>query len=92
MQVSAANFARDFPLSARLGIGYTSFDPGNAAARKIFIIEYYFSSRLRGHDTSYSPDGENVNPREEYTYNDANEAINRPGIEFRLMIGLQYHF
>ncbi|MGA8264040.1 MAG: hypothetical protein WB779_06340 [Ignavibacteriaceae bacterium] len=33
-----SNFAQDFPLSARLAMGYTSFDPGNAwAARKIFI-------------------------------------------------------
>ena len=33
-----SNFARDFPLSARFALGYSTMDPGNAAAaRKIFI-------------------------------------------------------
>ena len=33
-----SNFAKNFPLSARFGIGYTSTDPGKPAdARKIFI-------------------------------------------------------
>jgi len=53
-------------------------------------IEYYFSAKLKGHDTAYSPDGQDVNPREDYTYSDANAAINQPGFEFRLMIGFQY--
>ena len=36
--LTVSNFAKDFPLSARFAIGYTTLDPGNAlAARKIFI-------------------------------------------------------
>jgi len=55
-------------------------------------LDYYFNDTISGHDTSYSPDGENVNPRQNYTYDDANNAINQPGIEFRLMIGAGYSF
>ncbi|RMG20659.1 MAG: hypothetical protein D6732_28525 [Methanobacteriota archaeon] len=175
---SADNFTRDFPLTARLGMGYSLCNPGNAAsARKIFIndatngtpqkdggityiqfdlifpirkkglgsrlyvgpryshfkgnfkfiggneffditsnqwgmgagleslftissrvkfllgggLEYFTKSSLQGHDTVYAPDGENINSRNDYTYSDADAAINQPGLEFRLMLGLQYH-
>ena len=54
--------------------------------------DYFISSVFYGHDTSYSPDNENVNPREDYTYDDADEAINQPKLNFRLMMGLNYHF
>lgn len=175
-----ANFAEDFPLSARFALGYSSLDPGNAiAARKIFIndatngvpdkngtdwtlrmdllyrvpflsikrfylfggvrysafsgefdfingneffkiisnqwglgfggesyfttvqgfdlvfslgADYYFNSTLEGHDTAYSPDGQNVNTRLGYTYYDADQAINQPKIMLRTMIGFNYHF
>jgi hypothetical protein len=54
-------------------------------------IDYYLNSELKGHDTVYSPDGENINPRNEYSYTDADKAINQPKIEFLLMIGLNFH-
>lgn len=54
--------------------------------------DYFISSILKGHDTSYSPDNENVNPREDYSYDDADEAINQPKFNLRLMMGLNYHF
>jgi hypothetical protein len=173
---SAFNFASGLPLGLRLGLGYSSFDPGNATdARRIFInnnqggtvqergtllrlnfdfvypiqllnlpeaniyfgpryadfkgnfkfvgdnedfdvtsthwglgleagfsmssridftmiagADYYFSSTLYGHDTSYSPNGETENPREDYQYNDADQAINQPALEPRIMLGLRY--
>jgi len=174
-----SNFAQGFPLAVKLGIGYTSVDPGNAAdARRIFIndntngtpeqsghiwdfrgdllykmnwfppaqsfiyagiryasfsgdfkyvggnedfevvsdpwgigagleihfpmnnrldlvstvgIDYYINSELQGHDTVYSPDGENINAHHDYTYTDADKAINQPKIEFLIMIGINYH-
>jgi hypothetical protein len=55
-------------------------------------IENYFPSKLTGHDTSYGPNGEKVNPREDYEYKDADEAINQPKLEFKIMIGLSYKF
>ncbi|MCX7549722.1 TonB-dependent receptor [Xanthomarina sp. F2636L] len=60
-------------------------------------IDYYFNSTLKGHDTSYSPDNDNVNPRndnennnEEFTYSDADKAINQPSFMPRVLIGLVY--
>jgi hypothetical protein len=55
-------------------------------------MDYFFESTLTGHDTSYSPDGENINPREDYTYDDADEAIDQPGMEFRFQLGFSYNF
>jgi hypothetical protein len=53
-------------------------------------MDYYASSTFYGHDTSYGPNGEKNNPREDYEYQDADQAINQPGFEPRLMIGLSY--
>jgi hypothetical protein len=55
-------------------------------------LDYFPKSRLYGHDTSYSPDGEDVNPREDFAYADADDAINQPGLELRIMAGFSYNF
>ncbi len=52
--------------------------------------EYFFSSRLTGHDTSYSPDGDNVNPREDYSYSDADDAVGQPTFRPILLVGVSY--
>lgn len=54
--------------------------------------DYFPKATLTGHDTSYSPDGDDVNPREDYTYSDADKAINQPKHEFRLLAGFSYNF
>ena len=58
-------------------------------------LDYYLPSTLHGHDTSYSPDNDNVNTRNDnenddvpFTYKDANKAIYQPGIMPFAMIGL----
>ena len=53
-------------------------------------LDYYFPSSLSGHDTTYSPDNQNVNPEGDYRYRDADKAINQPKLELRLMLGLNY--
>lgn len=55
-------------------------------------FDYYFQSKLAGHDTAYSPDGQNVNPRKDYSYKDADDAVNQPKFEFRIMGGLNFNF
>lgn len=55
-------------------------------------IDYFLPSKLTGHDTTYSPDGENVNPRLDYTYQDADQAINQPKLALRMLIGISYRF
>ncbi len=61
-------------------------------------LDYYFPSTLTGHDTSYSPDNDNVNPRNDnqnndvpFTYKDANKAINQPGFMPRVMVGVSFN-
>ena len=73
-----AGLEAGFPISKRIKfVLLTGFD-------------YYTSSTLYGHDTSYSPTGEDSNPREEYLYDDADKAINQPNFEPRLMVGISY--
>jgi hypothetical protein len=55
-------------------------------------VDYFFAATLSGHDTKYSPDGDDVNPRNDYTYDDANDAINQLSWEPRAIIGLSYWF
>ena len=55
-------------------------------------FDYYFTSELNGHDTRYSSDGEDVNARNDYTFDDANNAVNNPTFQLRFLIGLNYHF
>ena len=52
-------------------------------------LDGYLSSRMTGHDTSYSPDGTAVNPTDDYTWADADEAIRQPKLSPRLMLGVQ---
>jgi len=54
--------------------------------------DYQAKSTLSGHDTAYSPNGESVNGRKTFTYNDADEAIRQPLIVPRLLIGAVYRF
>jgi hypothetical protein len=60
-------------------------------------LDFYFPSRLTGHDTSYSPDNDNVNPRNDnqtdvpFVYKDANKAIKQPMFMPRVMIGVNYY-
>lgn len=60
-------------------------------------FDYFLSNTLNGHDTSYSPDDENINPRDdnqnndvEFTFDDADEAINQPKYMPNLMLGINY--
>lgn len=60
-------------------------------------FDYFLSNTLNGHDTSYSPDDENINPRNDnendnvpFTFDDADTAINQPKYMPHLMIGVNY--
>jgi hypothetical protein len=77
-----------------LGAGIISFFPMN---RRLYLTltagtDYYFLNDLTGHDTTYRPDDENINPREDFTYKDADNAINQPKFQVRLMMGISYRF
>jgi hypothetical protein len=55
-------------------------------------FDYFMGKMLKGHDTSYSSDGTTVNGREDYTFSDADDAVNQPKFEFLLMLGINYYF
>ncbi len=68
---------------------------GFPMSRKLDLLlsggaELYLSSRLKGHDTSYSPSNENVNPREDFTYADADKAVGQPKLRLALLVGVSY--
>jgi len=77
-----------------LGLGAGGAFPMGSKAGFVMSggADYYFEGALEGHDTAYSPDGEDINGRNDYTFADAQEAINQPVLIFRLMIGVSYYF
>jgi hypothetical protein len=74
----AAGIEAEYPMGSRLNLLLSGGG------------EYFFSSRLTGHDTSYSPDGDNVNPRKDYTYSDADEAVEQPHWRPVVLLGFRY--
>ena len=74
------------------GIGLESrFEMGSRAGLLISAgLDGYKASEISGHDTSYDPDGIDVNPRDDYTFDDADEAVNRPDWEPRLLLGVTW--
>lgn len=55
-------------------------------------VDYFFRGELSGHDSYYYPNGDDRNAKENFTYADADAAINDPGVNTRLMMGIAYRF
>ncbi len=53
-------------------------------------LDWFKDARLTGHDTAYLPEGDHVNPREGYDYEDADEAIDQPQVAMLAMIGMRF--
>jgi len=51
-------------------------------------LDHFLKSDLAGHDTTYSPDGTHINPRDGYDYDSADEAVDQPKTEILIMVGL----
>lgn len=77
-----------------LGLGGKASFPMNDRLRFVLTagLDYYFDAMLQGHDTSYSPNGESVNGRNDYTYDDADAVINQPKLSPLAMVGISYTF
>ena len=77
-----------------LGGGLESSFPVSPRVSLMFSVgaDYYFRSLLSGHDTYYRPNGDDLHAKEDYTYDDADEAIAQPDVEARLMFGVTYKF
>lgn len=55
-------------------------------------LDWYADTVLSGHDTSYSPSGDDVNPRNGYDYAAADDAIGQPSLEVLAMMGMRFRF
>lgn len=54
-------------------------------------ISYFLPATLQGHGTYlYSPDGVDDNPRNDYTWDDADAAVNQPGFSVPLLFGVRW--
>jgi len=54
-------------------------------------VDGFFKSHLYGHGQfSYNPEGVDDNPRNDYTYEDADEAVNQPDFIPRVTLGIHY--
>lgn len=82
-----------------IGLGAESYFKINSRLDLVFAtgLDYFFRSTLKGHDTSYSPNNDNINPRNDnqngnvpFEYKDANKAIKQPQLMPRIMVGVVY--
>jgi hypothetical protein len=53
-------------------------------------FDWFPVETLYGHDTSYSSNGTAVNPTDQYTWTQANEAINQPQFVPSLLLGVSW--
>jgi hypothetical protein len=54
-------------------------------------VDYYFPSKLFGHGQfEYTPDGVDDNPRNAYTYEDADAVVNQPKLAPTVSLGFSY--
>ncbi len=75
-----------------LGAGVKALFPLNKSVQVVVSggLDFFFRAAISGHDTTYSPDNNNINPKENYTYSDATDAVNVPRFRPSIMIGLQF--
>jgi hypothetical protein len=53
-------------------------------------LAYYFPAAITGHDSIYYPNNSNVNAKEDFTYQDAANAVNVPKFQPSFMLGLGF--
>ena len=83
-----------------IGLGAENYFKMTSNLDLVFAVglDYFFNSTLKGHDTQYTPNNDNINPRDDnqnndtpFTFKDANKAIKQPQLMPRIMIGVSYH-
>ena len=72
------------------GTGIESLYPmGSAVDLSVSVgVDGYANADFIGHDSTYSPDNTNVNPKEPFAYAAADRAVNQPRLAPRLMVGI----
>jgi len=81
-------------LSSQFGLGFGAEGRFAVSAQLDFVLQagldYYFDADLTGHDTTYSPTGDDVNPTHSYTYADVDPAVNQPKFVPSVLVGLAW--
>jgi len=54
--------------------------------------DWFMAARMDGHDTAYEPGGEAGTERDDYSYEDADDAIDQPALEWRIGVGISRSF
>jgi hypothetical protein len=78
------------------GVGL-SLDTALAMSRRTAFtlrvgVDRYFDAALAGHGSTYAPDDQNVNAHEDYTWADADAAVNQPRWEVVALAGVRWRF
>jgi hypothetical protein len=73
-----------------IGAGIETLYPmGSAVDLSVSVgLDGYANADFIGHDSTYSPDNANVNPKETFTYTAADKAVNQPRLAPRFMVGI----
>lgn len=79
--VTSSHWGLGVGAESRYAVGPRTFLVVNAG------LDLFPGARLQGHDTSYSPDGDHVNPRQDFGYDDADGAINQPRVRPVILVG-----
>ncbi len=83
-----------------IGLGAENYFKMTSNLDLIFAVglDYFFNSALKGHDTQYTPNNDNINARNDnqnndvpFTFKNANKAIKQPQLMPRIMVGVAYH-
>ncbi|MEN8006863.1 MAG: hypothetical protein ABFS42_07580 [Candidatus Krumholzibacteriota bacterium] len=76
------------------GLGFESWFAVGGTSDFVLQVgaDWYAESELSGHDTTYLPSGDHVNPRDGYDYNSADDAIDQPSLELLAMMGMRFGF
>ena len=76
-----------------IGSGLISFFPMRRKMNFVLTtgFDYYFPGNFSGHDTIYRTDDEHINPRNDFSYDDADRAIKQPKFKLRFLMGISYH-
>jgi hypothetical protein len=53
-------------------------------------FDYYIPNTLEGHGNFYNPTNEDDNPRDDYTYSDADDAVEQPKYSPKVVLYIQY--
>jgi len=78
------------PWGVGAGARFSISPSRNLMLSLILGAEYFFPTQIKAHGTFYNPNGEDDSPRNDYTYSDADDAIEQPNWNGRFVLTLSF--